>query len=136
MTTNITSEKHVKAQVKKLLDKHGWFWWMPPANGFGKGGISDFNAIKNGVVLAIETKFGTNKPTPLQIGFCRSIQSEKGFAFCVNERNLTWLDAWLQSFSNATAGVAAYAGPDKEQGVDPADGATLLNALAVLTEFL
>ena len=134
--TPIKNEKGVKARVKVLLDKFGWFWWMPPANGFGKGGISDFNALKNGVFLAVETKFGTNKPTALQVGYCHSIQAEKGFAFCVNERNLAWFETWLQSFDNAVAGVAAHVGDDKEHGVDPADGALLLNAISALTEML
>ena len=51
------SESDVKKYVKKILDDHGWKWWMPPANGFGQAGISDFNALRSGVFLAVETKF-------------------------------------------------------------------------------
>ena len=64
MARTFLTEKDVKAEVKKLLNAHDWFWWMPPANGFGKAGISDFNALKKGVFLAVETKFGSKKPTP------------------------------------------------------------------------
>ena len=31
-------EGDIKADVKKVLDEFGWFWWMPPANSFGKSG--------------------------------------------------------------------------------------------------
>ena len=126
----MSSEKHVKHKVKKLLDKHGWFWWMVPANGYGKGGVSDFHALKNGVFLAIETKYGANKPTALQKQFCESIMSCKGFAFVVNEKNLDWLDRWLTCFESATVAVS--------QGNEVAhtDGADMLNAIASLTKLL
>src|SRR6056297_353525 len=86
------TEKDVKAEVKKLLTKHGWFWWMPPGNGFGKGGVADFNALHHGVFLAIETKFGSKRPTPAQIGYLESIHAENGFGFVVNEKLLGDLD--------------------------------------------
>lgn len=124
------NEKAVKAKVKKLLDKHDWFWWMPPANGYGKGGISDFHALRNGVFLAIETKSGTNKPSALQKQFCESIMAGKGFAFVVNEQNIEWLDRWLGCFENAT--IAASRG----QEVTHEDGADMLNAIAALTGLL
>lgn len=124
------NEKAVKQKVKKLLDKHGWFWWMPPANGYGKGGISDFHAIKNGVFLVIETKSGTNKPSALQKQFCESIMASKGFAFVVNEINLDWLDRWLECFENAT--IAA----SHSKEVATEDGADLINAIAALTALL
>lgn len=126
----MSNEKAVKAKVKKILDKHEWFWWMPPANGYGKGGISDFHAIKNGVFLAIETKSGTNKPSALQKQFCESIMASKGFAFVVNEKNLDWLDRWLECFENATQSAS------RGQEVTQEDGADMLNAIAALTELL
>ena len=66
--TNPRIEKDVKTRIKKLLDDHDWFWFMPPANGFGRTGISDIIAVKRGVFLAIEAKFGKNPPTAMQIG--------------------------------------------------------------------
>ena len=131
----ITNEKGVKAEVKKLFDKHGWFWFMPPANGYGKGGISDFLAIKSGVFLAVETKFGTNKPSALQVGFLESIRSEMGYGFVVNEKNLPWLDRFLECFNNAVEGVIASGGKgDPADAIAHEDGADLINALAALTE--
>lgn len=123
-----TTEKDVKASVKKLLDKHGWFWWMPPANGFGRAGIADINALKSGVFLAIETKFGTRKPSPMQIGFLNSVKAEDGFAFVVNEKLIESLEIWLGAFDRATAAVALGQQPSNE------DGAAMLDAIHAMTE--
>lgn len=120
------TEKDVKKQVKAIFDRHGWFWWMIPANGYGKSGTSDFHAVKAGTFIALETKFGSNKPTPLQIGFLNSIRAEDGFAFVVNEKNLDWLDAFLESFAIAVACEA------KKETLDPEHGARMINALAEL----
>ena len=124
------NEKDVKTRVKKLLDKHGYFWWMPPANGYGKAGISDFHALKAGVFLAIETKFGSNKPTILQVGFLNSIRQEQGFAFAVNEKTIEWFAKWLQAFDNAAEAVGSH------KAVESQDGADMLDAIAALTELI
>lgn len=121
-------EADVKKQVKKLLDKHGYFWWSPPANGFGKIGVSDINAIKNGVFIAIETKFGSNKPTLHQKAFLDSIRAEKGYGFVVSEANIAWLEEFLTVFGRAVEGVM------KNEKPTPEDGATMLNAIKALTE--
>lgn len=130
----MTNEKDVKRAIKKLLDKHGWFWWMPPANGYGTTGVSDFNALKNGVFLAVEAKFGTNKPSPRQKAYAESIAAQQGFAFCVNDKNLEWLDRWLECFDNASEAVLRAGGGDPREAVDQSDGADLINAMHVLME--
>ena len=124
------NEKDVKAKVKKLLDKHQYFWWMPPANGYGKAGISDFHAIKRGVFLSVETKFGTNKPTALQVGFLNSIRQESGFAFVVTDRNIDCFATWLQAFDNAAEAVGS------NKAVAGQDGADMLDAIAALSELI
>lgn len=121
-----TNEGDVKKQVKKLLTQHGWFWWMPPANGFGRTGISDFNALRGGVFLAIETKFGSNKPTAMQVGFLDSVASEDGMSFVVNEKNLDALAVWLERFDQAVK--AQSEGRDVEQS----DGAAMVDAMAAM----
>lgn len=121
-----TSEADVKKQVKKLLTQHNWFWWMPPANGFGRTGISDFNALRNGVFLAIETKFGNNKPTPMQVAFLESIATEDGMPFLVNEKNLDALAVWLERFDQSVK--AQSEGRDIEQS----DGAAMLDAMVAM----
>lgn len=93
---DLRNEKGVKARVKKLLDKHGWFWWMPAANGFGTQGIADFLAVRKGIFMAVETKFGGNKPSALQCGFLNSIAAEDHFAFVVDENTLAAFERFLQ----------------------------------------
>lgn len=127
MRKSHNNEKHVKADIKELLDKHGWFWWMPPANAYGKNGISDFHATKSGVFMAIEAKFGKNKPTELQKAFLESIRAEDGFGFVVDEERIWVLDEFLKSFAASTNAVG------HEQRPKPEDGAAMLNAIRILT---
>lgn len=122
--TTYNSERDVKRKVKTLLTKHNYFWWMPAANGFGTSGVSDILAIRSGVFLAIETKFGGNKPTAMQKGFLNSIMKEDGFAFVVDEKNIDWFESWLQAFDRAM----------KTQKPSHEDGALMLNAIKAMTE--
>ena len=121
-------EADVKKEVKKLLTKHGWFWWCPPANGFGKAGTSDFHALRGGVFMAVETKFGSNRPTVLQRAFLQSIAAESAMAFVVDEVSVRDLRTWLAAFDCATAAVS------KNEQVSAEDGAAMLDAVARLTE--
>jgi len=121
------TEKDVKNEIKKLLDQHGWFWWMPPGNGFGKSGVADFNALKAGTFLAIEAKYGSNKPTPMQIGYLGSVMAEDGFSFVVNEKRLDALEEFLEHFTAAIRRVSEGEEPTQEQG------STLMGAMWELT---
>lgn len=123
-------EKDVKKAVKKLLEKYQWFWWMPPANGFGKSGIADFNAVKNGVFLAIETKFGSNTLTPLQLAYLRAVHGEHCIAFVVNEKRLQSLEAWLESFDKSVQAAVAQKEASSE------DNEKMLMAVVELTNEL
>lgn len=120
------NEKDVKRRVKKLLDQYDWFWWMPPANGFGHVGISDFHAIKDGVFIAIETKFGTRQLTPQQRAFLESINAATGFGFVVNDSNLGQLESFLSNFGQSVKDVS-----EKKQMANEA-GAALLDAIRAL----
>ena len=95
----INSESAVKREVRKLLVNYGWFVSMPPANGYGKAGISDFHALKNGKFLAIETKYGSNTPTVLQNKFLADIEAAGGWVLVVNdsEHSLARLGKFLES---------------------------------------
>lgn len=119
-------EKGVKENIKRLLDHHGWFWWMPPANGYGKAGISDFHALKNGVFMSIEAKFGSNKPTVHQKAFLESVHSCDAFGFVVNEKNLEHFSWFLTDFQGQTDLVAT------EQKMSNEAGARLVDALRAL----
>ena len=89
------NEGDVKAAVKKLLNKHKWYWWMPGANGYGTQGVSDFLCLRNGTFLAIETKFGKNKPTASQDLFLSTVVANGGAAIVVTENDIEKLDEVL-----------------------------------------
>jgi hypothetical protein len=120
-------EGDVKKEVKRLLDKHKWFWFMPPANGFGRSGISDILALRGGVFMAVETKFGKKKPSAMQVGFLQSIHIETGFAFVVSDLNMRWFAVWLEAFDASCAAVKVGGQPA------PEDGAMMLDAIKQLT---
>ena len=124
------SEKQVKDEVKRILTKHKWFFWMPPANAFGRTGISDFNCLRDGIFIAIETKFGKNTPTPMQKGFCQSVLHEGGFAFVVSDENIEWFRTWCERFDGSITDVAT------DRKIENENGAALLDAVKHLTEAL
>lgn len=126
--SKITNEKGVKELVKRLLNFHGWFTWMPAANGYGQQGVHDHLAIKDGVFLTVEAKFGTNKPRPTQKQFAMQIIANDGFSFCVNEKNIDHLAMWLESFA-----IAAHREQQKQPPSDE-HGARMLNAISALTD--
>lgn len=127
MTKAFPKESDVKKKVKRLLDKHNFFWWMTPANGFGTSGVADFCAFKHGTFMVIETKLHPNKPSDLQKAFLRSIHMEKGFAFVVSDKTLPDFEAWLGAFDRAVMTASHGEKPASE------DGAMMLNAIAVMT---
>lgn len=88
-------EADVKKVVKGLLNAHKWAWWMPPGTAYGSAGISDFNAVQNGRFLAVETKFGYNKPSVLQLAYLRKIIDAGCWGFVVNDRNIDKFRLWM-----------------------------------------
>lgn len=126
--SRVKDEKGVKSKIKQLLDHHGYFHWMPGANGYGTQGVSDHLAIKDGVFLAVEAKFGYNKPKPVQKSFAAQIIANDGFAFCVTEKNIDHFAWWLESFAVAVA--CQLEGKE----VPPEHGSRMLNAISVLTD--
>ena len=124
------TEKDVKRDVKKLLNEFGWYWWMPAANGYGKVGVSDFCALKDGVFIGIETKFGSRKPTAPQNLFLRSVEAQGGFGFVVNEKMLDDLRNWLEAFAESVKYISREEVPPAEKG------ALLIDSVAVLTSLI
>lgn len=82
-----TPEKKVKDKVKAVLESEGVYYFMPPANGYGRSGVPDIIACVNGFFLAIETKANGNKPTALQIREIETIRRSNGVAVVVDETN-------------------------------------------------
>lgn len=125
----IRNEKGVKDHVKKLLTTHDWFWWMPPANGFGKVGISDVQAIKAGVFMSVETKYGDNKLTHHQRAFLESVNAESGFGFVVSEKTIGAFESFLVNFNDSVREVAANKQMPNEAGAALLDAIRALQAL-------
>jgi hypothetical protein len=124
-------ESDVKDKIKALLNFHGWFTWMPGANGYGQQGVLDHLALKDQIFIAIEAKFGKNKPSAIQKQFAGQIIANGCYAFCVNEKNIDHLAMFLESFQFSIEwGVA---GNDPEQ-LPQEHGARMLNAIAALTD--
>jgi len=97
MAKRLTCEKDVKAEVKKLLDRYGAWWYMPVQTGYSRKGVPDFLACLNGHFLAVETKFGNNKPTQHQKNEICDILAADGYALVINERTLYRLEGLLSA---------------------------------------
>lgn len=122
-------QRSVKPKVRKIFDKYGWFWWANEANGFGRSGKSDTCALKNGVFIAAESKFGENRATALQIGFLNSVNMEHGFGLVVNETNLHAFDTFLSCFEKS----ASLVGQGHTVGAEI--GGPMLDALKLLQDY-
>ena len=124
------NETAVKKTIKELLDKHGWFHWAAAASPFGATGIADRLAFRDGVLMAVEAKFGYNKPTTLQKAFLESIAAESGFGFVVNEKTLPAFAQFLEAFDRSCAATS------KGERVAEGDGGALLECSRIMTEMV
>lgn len=131
MTRRNPTEKDVKHKGKALLEKFGWFYWMPPANQFGASGISDLHAVHNNVFMVVEFKHGGNTPTELQKAFLTTIAAAGHFAFVVDEKSMVIFEAFLRAFDRSMRRVAAAGGDIS--AADETDGAIMVNAMRDLT---
>lgn len=94
-------EADVKEYVKSVLRSYTPCWWfMPPANGYGKSGVPDFVGCINGKFFAIETKFGSNKPTAMQWREIMNIDKASGRTWIINDKNYT---EWASDFAGWVA---------------------------------
>jgi Holliday junction resolvase len=83
-----TPEGKVKASVKKLLDQHGIYYFMPATGGYGRSGVPDFIGCARGRFFSIEAKAGKAKPTALQLREMERIKAAGGLAFVINEETI------------------------------------------------
>ena len=91
------SEKLVKEDVKKLLRKHGAYWYMVVPGGFGARGVPDFLVCHKGRFLAVETKRdGITKPSPHQELQMDAIEDAGGGTMVINAANQHLLEDWLK----------------------------------------
>jgi len=98
-------EEDVKKIVKAVLkDTDKCWWFMPPANGFGRSGIPDFVGVVNGLGFAVETKFGKGVTTANQNREINAATHAGAQVWVVRETNV---DDWILNFK---AWVALNAG--------------------------
>lgn len=99
------NEGDVKKIVKQVLnDTDGCWWFMPPANGYGRSGIPDFVGCVNGRAFAVETKFGRGTTTAHQEKEIAQATQAGAEVWIVRE---TSVDTWALEFK---AWVALNAG--------------------------
>lgn len=79
----------------------GCYFFMPPANGYGRAGIPDFVGCLNSRFFAIEAKAGKGKTTALQDREIEQIKSCGGFAIVVNEANVDELKTYLEQWTSS-----------------------------------
>lgn len=83
-------EGDVKENVKRVLSSiHNCWWFMPPANGYGRAGIPDFIGSVNGHLFGVETKFGKGELTAMQAMEINKIMSSNGRVWVVRETNFS-----------------------------------------------
>ena len=90
-----TPEGKVKTAVRKMLAKHGIYYFMPPGMGLGRSGIPDIIGCYKGKFIAIECKAGKGKTTALQERELEWIKDAGGFTFVAREDNLEELEVEL-----------------------------------------
>ena len=90
------NEGDVKKIVKETLKNSPVCWWfMPPANGYGRSGIPDFIGCVNGYMFAIETKFGRGTTTANQEREIAALTKAGAQVWIVRE---TSVDVWETEF--------------------------------------
>jgi len=90
------NEGDVKKIVKDVLKDADLCWWfMPPANGYGRSGIPDFVGCVNGFMFAIETKYGKGTTTANQEREIATLTRSGAKVWIVRE---TSVDVWELEF--------------------------------------
>ena len=91
----MTPEAKTKAQIKRVLNDTHTYFFMPTGGGYGRAGIPDFIACKNGHFIGIEAKAGKGVTTALQDLELSKIKAAGGHAIVVNEHNMEQLREML-----------------------------------------
>lgn len=99
-------EDLVKKQVKQILDAAGAYWFMPPANGFGRAGIHDFVGCLNGQYIGIECKGTDGRWTALQQREHERVLAHGGFSMCVTPDNINELKKELAKWTKKNSSAA------------------------------
>lgn len=100
-SADYSDEGDVKKEIRRLLKQYKWWFYMPNAGPFGTNGIPDFMCLRNGVLLAIEAKYGYNKPSDLQASKLDEIRAHGGYGIWINEQRLAQLEQVLEKLGKA-----------------------------------
>jgi hypothetical protein len=94
-----TPEGKVKLAIKKILDKHEAWFFMPVQNGMGKVGIPDFVCCYKGHFLGIEAKAPgkMHQTTPNQDKIRDEIEAHSGSYIVIDDPQM--LDDWITSIN-------------------------------------
>jgi Holliday junction resolvase len=101
----LTPEAKVKTAVRKMLDVLKIYYFMPPANGFGRAGIPDIVGCMDGHFIAIECKAGKGQTTALQDRELNAILNAGGTVFIAREHNLDDLKLLLKEKQDELRGL-------------------------------
>ena len=94
-----TPESKVKTKVKVTLMEMECYYFLPPANGFGRAGIPDIVGCRiDGRFFGIECKAGKGKTTALQDRELVRIQQAGGIALVINEDNVNQLKELMNEY--------------------------------------
>lgn len=89
-----TPEKNVKTAIKKLLDKHGCWYYMPVPGGYGEATL-DFLCARNGRMFAIEAKAPGKSATPRQRVTIGKMRKHKIPCWVEDSSTIDELEAWI-----------------------------------------
>jgi hypothetical protein len=93
------NEADVKKRVKQILKELGAWYFMPVPTGYGVQGIPDFICCYRGLFIAIETKYGGNKPSKWQAIRLREISEHGGYSVVIDENNVEELASKITVFT-------------------------------------
>lgn len=94
-----TPESKVKEACKAIFEKYKCWWFMPPANGYGRAGIPDFIGCYKGLFFAVECKAGKGQTTALQERELKLITDNFGMAMVIREDTVYLLEQWFKELS-------------------------------------
>lgn len=95
----MNSESAVKRRVKQILANSGAYAFMPVQTGYGNKTL-DLLCCYKGYFIAIECKYGKNKPTPYQMRTIQEIIGSQGVVLVINEHNIDDLVDLLKRLNN------------------------------------
>lgn len=90
-----TPEGKVKKEVKRILESHEIYYYMPVPSGYGRRGPGDFLCCVNSKFLSIEAKGPDGKETELQEEDSKAVRKSKGLKLIIKMENLYYLESFI-----------------------------------------